>query len=143
MTTSIRWQVPGPLSADEARIARDLHRIGKFYVFLREIRHELFHEAFQAELAAAHRPRGTAPMPPAQLAMVLLLQAYDQAGDADAVITARMDLRWQLVLGCVGAEKAPVSQGVLVACRERLMAQNLHKRVVDRRVALAQQRGIF
>jgi hypothetical protein len=143
MTTSIRWQVPGPLSADEARIARDLHRIGKFYVFLREIRHELFDEAFQTELAAAYRPRGTAPVPPALLAMVLLLQAYDQVGDADAVITARMDLRWQLVLGCLGADKAPFSQGVLVAFRERLITRDLDKRLVDRTVALAQQRGGF
>jgi hypothetical protein len=29
-----------------------------------------------------------------------LLQAYDQVGDADAVVTAQMDRRWQLVLGC-------------------------------------------
>jgi hypothetical protein len=75
MATSIRWQVTGPLSADEARIARDLQRIGKFYVFLREIRLELFDEAFQAEFAAVYQPRGTAPVPPALLAMVLLLQA--------------------------------------------------------------------
>jgi hypothetical protein len=143
MATSIRWQVPGPLSAEEARIARDLHRIGKFYVFLREVRHELFDETFQAELAAAYQPRGTAPVPPALLAMVLLLQAYDQVGDADAVVTARMDLRWQLVLGCLGAEKAPFSQGVLVAFRERLIAHDLDKRLLDRTVALAQQRGRF
>ena len=38
--------------------------------FLREIRAELFDEAFQAELAAAYQPRGTAPVPPALLAMV-------------------------------------------------------------------------
>jgi Transposase DDE domain/Transposase domain (DUF772) len=143
MATSIRWQVPGPMSAEEARIARDLHRIGKFYVFLREIRHELFDEAFQAELAAAYQPRGTAPVPPALLAMVLLLQAYDQVGDADAVVTARMDLRWQLVLGCLGADKAPFSQGVLVAFRERLIAHDLDKRLVDRTVVLAQPRGGF
>ena len=74
MATTLRWQVPGPLSAEEARIARDLHRIGTFYVFLRDVRHELFDEAFQAELATAYPPRGTAP---ALLAMVLLLQAYD------------------------------------------------------------------
>lgn len=89
MATSIHWQVPGPLSAEEARLARDLQRIGKFYVFLRETRHLLFDEAFQAELAAVYQPRGTAPVPPALLAMVLLLQAYDQVGDADAVVTAR------------------------------------------------------
>ena len=45
-------------------MAAKLHRIGKFYVFLREIRAELFDEAFQAELAAAYQPRGTAPLPP-------------------------------------------------------------------------------
>src|SRR3954466_7918195 len=118
MPTPIRWQVPTPLTADEARVAQLLHRIGKFYVFLREIRHALFDEAFQSELAAVYQPRGTAPVPPALLAMVLLLQAYDQVGDAEAVLTARMDLRWQLVLGCLGAEKAPFSQGVLVAFRE-------------------------
>ena len=143
MATSIRWQVPGPLSPAEARIARDLHRIGKFYVFLREQRDALFDEAFQAELGAVYQPRGTAPVPPALLAMVLLLQAYDQVGDADAVVTARMDLRWQLVLGCLGAEQAPFSQGVLVAFRERLITHDLDKRLIDRTVALAQTRGGF
>lgn len=143
MATSIRWHVPGPLSAEEVQIARDLHRIGKFYVFLRETRHELFDDAFQAELAAVYQPRGTAPVPPALLAMVLLLQAYDQVGDADAVVTARMDLRWQLVLGCLGATKAPFSQGVLVAFRERLITHDLDKRLIDRTIALAQQRGGF
>ena len=88
MATSIRWSVPEPLNADEVQVARDLQRIGKFYVFLRTIRHELFDEAFQAELAAGYQPRGTAPVPPALLAMVLLLQAYDQVGDAEAVVSA-------------------------------------------------------
>ena len=111
--------------AEEKRIAQALHRIGKFYVFLREIRAELFDDAFQAELATAYQPRGTAPVPPALLAMVLLLQAYDQVGDAEAVVTAHLDPRWQLALGCVGATKAPFSQGVLVTFRDRLIAHDL------------------
>jgi hypothetical protein len=42
-----------------------LHRTGKFYVFLREIRHELFDGRLEAELAKAYKkPRGTAPLPP-------------------------------------------------------------------------------
>jgi transposase len=90
----------------EARVAQALHRIGKFYVFLRSVRAELFDEAFQAELATVYQPRGTAPVPPALLAMVMLLQAYDQVGDAEAVVTAQLDPRWQLVLGCLGARKA-------------------------------------
>ncbi len=102
MPTSIRWACPAELTAEEARVAQALHRIGKFYVFLREVRAELFDNAFQAELATVYQPRGTAPVPPALLAMVTLLQAYDQVGDADAVVTAQMDTRWQLVLDCLG-----------------------------------------
>jgi hypothetical protein len=33
-----------------------------------------------------------------------------------------MDRRWQLVLGCLGADKAPFSQGVLPQFRERIEA---------------------
>jgi hypothetical protein len=69
MPTPIRWQVPKELSAAEARVAQKLRRIGKFYVFLREIRAELFDETFEAELAAAYHPRGVAPLPPALLGM--------------------------------------------------------------------------
>jgi IS5 family transposase len=143
MPTPIRWACPTELTADEVRVAQALHRIGKFYVFLREVRGELFDEAFQAELAAVYHPRGTAPVPPALLAMVLLLQAYAQVGDAEAVVTARVDQRWQLVLGCLGATKAPFSQGVLSKFRERLIAHDLDRRLVDRTVALAKQRGGF
>src|SRR5215207_1877131 len=117
MPTSIRWQVPTTLTADEARVAQMLRRIGKFYVFLREIRAELFDDAFQAELAAAYQPRGVAPLPPALLAMVTLLQAYTQVGDAEAVVAAELDPRWQMALGCLGASQAPFSQGALVKFR--------------------------
>ena len=71
-----------------------------------------------------YRPRGTQPIPPALLAMVRLLQAYEQVGDAEAVENATVDLRWQLVLGCMGADRAPFSQGALVAYRERLIAHD-------------------
>ena len=143
MPTPIRWSVPSALTAGETQLAKKLHRIGKFYVFLREIRAELFDDAFQAELAAAYQPRGTAPLPPALLAMVTLLQAYDQVSDAEAVVTAEVDQRWQLVLGCLGATHAPFSQGVLVKFRTRLIAHNLDQRLLDRTVALAKQTGRF
>lgn len=131
------------MSPDEVRVAAKLRRIGKFYVFLREIRTELFDDAFQAQLAAVYRPRGTAPVPPALLAMVTLLQAYDQVGDAEAVVTAQVDRRWQLVLGCLGSDTAPFSQGVLVKFRARLIAHNLDQALLDRTVALAKQRDDF
>jgi hypothetical protein len=143
MPTPIRWTVPLELSAEESAVARKLHRIGKFYVFLRTIRSELFDETFQTELAAVYQPRGTRPIPPALLAMALLLQAYDQVGDAEAVVSAAVDPRWQLALGCLGAERAPFSQGTLVAFRERLIAHDLDKRLLDKTVALAKARGGF
>lgn len=143
MQTSIRWACPTELTADERRVAQALHRIGKFYVFLREVRAELFDEAFQAELAAVYQPRGTAPVPPALLAMVTLLQAYDQVGDADAVVTAQMDKRWQLVLDCLGTTEAPFSQGVLVTFRERMIAHDLDRTLLARTIALAKRTGKF
>jgi hypothetical protein len=44
-------------------VAQELHRTGKFFLFLRAVRAELFDEEFQTELAAAYQPRGTSPMP--------------------------------------------------------------------------------
>ncbi len=143
MPTLIRWQVPIELSPEEARVTAVLHRAGKFYVFLRAVRAELFDEAFQSELAAVYQPRGTAPLPAALLAMVTVLQAYDQVSDVEAVVSARVDQRWQLVLGCLGASRAPFSQGALVKFRERMIAHNLDQRLLDRTVALAKQSGRF
>jgi len=143
MPTPIRWQVPIELSVEEARVAAVLHRTGKFYVFLRSIRAELFDDAFQAALAAVYQPRGTAPLPGALLAMVTLLQAYTQVSDADAVVAAQVDQRWQLVLGCLGATEAPFSQGALVKFRERMIAHDLDRALLDRTVTLAKQTGQF
>jgi hypothetical protein len=67
------WDVPVALSTQESKVAQRLHRIGKFYVFLRETRHELCEARFAVELAKTDKkPRGTAPIPPALLAMVTL-----------------------------------------------------------------------
>jgi IS5 family transposase len=143
MPTPIRWSIPTALSEAESALAGKLQRSGKFYVFLRHIRAELFDDAFQAELGAVYRPRGTQPLPPALLAMALLLQAYDQVGDAEAVENAAVDPRWQLALGCLGAARAPFSQGALVAFRDRLIAHDLDKRLLDKTVALAKARGGF
>ena len=140
----MHWDVPIALNAQERNVVKRLHRIGKFYVFLREIRHELFDARFEAELTKAYKtPRGTPPLPPALLAMVTLLQAYDQVGDADAVVTASMDKRWQLVLGTLGDEDAPFSHGALVAFRARLIAHDLDRQLVLRTVELAKTSGKF
>lgn len=139
------WDVPEEMSSQEKEIAKHLKRIGKFYVFLRKIRHELFDEAFQQRLWQAYAPRGTAPLPPALLAMVTLLQAYDGRGDADAVVTAKLDRRWQLVLGTLRDDiiEAPFSQGSLVRFRKRIIAAGLDQVLIERTIELAKNSGLF
>lgn len=137
------WNIPSEMSAEEQRIAGRLHRVGKFYVFLREMLPVLFDDEFQAELEAVYKPRGQAPLPAALLATVTLLQAYDQVSDANAVTTAEMDRRWQLVLGNMGTEKAPFSQGALVDFRNRIVEFNLDQKLLDRTVTVAKQSGKF
>ena len=138
------WEVPEELTPREKRVASELDRIGKFYVFLRKVRHRLFDDAFQEKLKGMYGTvRGNKPLPPAMLAMVTLLQAYDGRGDADAVVTAKMDKRWQLVLGNLGEDDAPFSQGVLPSFRNRLEEHDLDEALVLRTVELARETGLF
>ena len=78
-------------------------------------------------------------MPPALLALVTLLQAYTGASDAEAVEAAVMDRRWQLVLDCLDCADAPFSTGTLVAFRERLIAAEMDRRLIERTVEVAAQ----
>lgn len=139
------WNPPTELSASEQQICARLKRVGRFFAFLRRHRHELFDADFQRELAGMYsgKPRGTAPKPPALLATVTLLQAYDRKSDAAAVEQAVFDKRWQMVLDCLGAERPPFSQGVLVDFRRRLISHGLDKRLVERTVELAAESGGF
>lgn len=139
----MRWNVPKELTTEERRLVGRMRRKSKFYVFLREIRGELFDEVFEAELMGAYKPRGQKPVPPALLAMVSLLQAYTGLSDADAVDEAEMDQRWQLVLGTLGQEEAPFGQGSLPRFRSRLAEHDLDRRLVERTVELAKKTGAF
>jgi hypothetical protein len=140
-----RWSFPIELSRREELVCKRLKRTGRLFAFLRRHRHELFDEAFQRELAQMYSdaPRGMQPLPPALLAMVTLLQAYEQKSDAAAVEEAVFDLRWQMVLDCMGAEEPAFSQGVLVDFRRRLTAHDMDKRLLQRTVELAQKTGDF
>jgi len=143
MSSSRRWKVPDKLTSEEKQLVARMRRKSRFYVFLREIRGQLFDDEFQEELARAYSPRGQDPVPPALLAMVSLLQAYTGVSDADAVDEAEMDMRWQLVLGTLGESKAPFGQGSLPRFRERLIEHELDQRLLDRTVALAKESGRF
>ncbi len=139
------WSPEIEISDLEKFICSRLKRTGKLFVFLREIRDKLFTHKFQDELnnMYASHPRGKPPIPPALLAMVTLLQAYEQKSDAAAVEESVFDQRWQMVLGCFGAKKPLFSQGVLVDFRNRLIAYGLDKRLLERTVELAKETGSF
>ena len=132
------WQPPVDLLPTEEPVARRVRR-ATLFVFLRSHRHTLFDAAFQEELAALYedRTRGHPPVPPARLALATLLQAYTGASDAEAVEAAVMDRRWQLALDCLDCTDAPYSVGTLVAFRERLIAADLDRRLIERTVELA------
>jgi Transposase DDE domain/Transposase domain (DUF772) len=139
------WNPPIALTPEEQKIAARTRKTRKFFVFLRERRHELLDATFQATLAATYsaEPGGKEPVDAGLLALATLLQAYCHVGDQDAVELTVMDKRWQLVLDCLGAELPPFSQGTLCNFRMRLMAHNLDKTLLERTIALAEQTGGF
>jgi hypothetical protein len=114
-------------------------RRAKLFVFLRGHRHELFDEVFQLELARAYvdSPKGQPPVPPAQLALATILQAYTRVSDDEVIEATVMDRRWQLVLDCMGAAEPPFSKGTLVGFRARLIEHDLDRRLIERTVDLA------
>lgn len=136
-----RWQPSPTLSRQEQFLMKRLTRTRKLFGFLREHRHELFDDAFQAELESMYRDTGAGkePVPPARLAMALLMQAYHGMSDAEAVEMTVVDLRWQMVLDCLGASEPAFSQGALYAFRERLIAHDMDRRLLERTTELARQ----
>src|SRR5688572_6008089 len=137
------WRPPVELTADERAVVGRMKQKSRLFVFLRTWRHELVDEAFQAELAAAYGGRGKPPAPPAQLALATILQAYTGLSDEDVIEEVTTDRRWQLVLDCLDAPRAPFGKGTLWRFRQLLMRADLDRRLVERTVAVAQQRGGF
>jgi hypothetical protein len=140
-----RWNPPTTLSTREARVRKRVGSKRKLFGFLCDHRHELFDEEFQDELERMYRDSGAGkdPVAPALLAMALLLQGYSKASDAEAVELAACDARWQLVLGCLGDEDAPFSQGALFYFRQRLIDHDMDRVLLERTRELAKQTGAF
>src|SRR6266516_5760549 len=134
-----RWRPSQVFTKQEQFILKRLEKKRKLIGFLRKHRHEIFDDDFQAELEGMYRGTGAGkePVPPALLAMALVLQGYLGMSDSDAVEATVLDLRWQLVLDCLGATEPPFSQGALPAFRERLIAHDMDRRVLERTVELA------
>ena len=139
-----RWQPPVEPSAAEHAILNRIRR-AKLFIFLRHHRHALFSDAFQQELATLYQdaPQGQPPVPPAQLALALILQAYTGVSDDEVIEATTMDRRWQLVLDCLDTQTPPFSKGTLVTFRARLLAHHLDRRLLERTVELAATTGAF
>lgn len=138
MVTS--WKPPVELSFREQKIAK---RCGKrrVFVFLRELRHRIFDDEMQSKLHAAYERAER--VSPAQLALATLLQAALGVPDHEVVELTVMDLRWQMVLDCLGAEEPVFSQGTLFNFRHRLIEHGLDRELLDKTVLLARETGGF
>ena len=138
------WQPPIELSSSEQAIMKRIKR-AKLFIFLREHRHELFTEAFQQELATLYQAstRGQPPLPPAQLALATILQAYTGASDDEVIEATTMDRRWQLVLDCLDVEEPPFSKGTLIGFRNRLIESQMDRRLIERTLEMARETGAF
>lgn len=142
-----RWTPEVKCSEREERLLKLAGRSRKLFVFLREHRHELFAEAFQAELEGMYRDsgQGDEPQPPALLCMGVLLQAYLQVSDAEAVRLSATDRCWRLVLGTLAQDddKPAFSQGGLQQLRQRLIRHDMDRRLLERTVELAKETRAF
>jgi hypothetical protein len=136
------WNPPISLSAQEEKVAKRIRK-AKLFVFLRQIRHELFDSEFQTELATVFKDSsvGLCPLPPAQLALAIILQAYTGVSDEEAMEAIEMDRRWQLVLDCLDCEQPPFGKGTLVRFRALLMSKSFDRRLIEKTIALAQKQG--
>jgi hypothetical protein len=140
-----RWRPRGSVTKQEEALLRRLRRTRKLFAFLRDQRHELFDEGFQAELESMYRDTGAgaSPVPPALLAMATLLQCYHGMSDAEAVELTVVDLRWQMVLDRIGSADAAFSQGTLREFRERLIRTEMDRRLLERTVEFARRTKAF
>jgi hypothetical protein len=132
------WNPPVALSKQEEVLMKRLTRVRALFGFFRKKRHELFDARLQSRLLDMYRQTGAGdpPHPPAMMAMAVLLQGYVGASDAEAVELTLVDLRWQMVLGCLGASTPPFSQGALQAFRERLIAHEMDREILERTVTM-------
>lgn len=86
---------------------------------------------------------GEEPLPPGMMCIATLLQGYVQASDAEAVELTVMDARWQLVLDCLGATEPAFSQGALKNFRDRLIAHDMDRRLLEKTVEVAKRTRAF
>src|SRR4028118_1753555 len=138
------WHPPIELSDPESLIIKRIKR-AKLFTFLRLNRSLIFNNEFQEELATIFKDStvGHSPVPPAQLALAIILQAYLGISDDEVIEEMMMDQRWQLVLDCLNCEIPPLGKATLVRFRKGLIKKELDQCLIDRTVEIATQKGGF
>ncbi|MCP4967919.1 MAG: IS1182 family transposase [bacterium] len=137
--TIAQWNPRTRTTKQEDLLLKRSRKKRKLFAFLREHRAQLFDDAFQEELARMYRDTGAGKdaAPPAQMAMALVMQGYLGLSDSDAVEATVIDLRWQMVLDCLGATAPAFSQGALFDFRQRMIAHDMDRRLLERTAELA------
>jgi hypothetical protein len=140
-----RWVPSRTYTRQETAILKSLRRTRKLFAFLRDHRHELFDDEMQSALEAMYRDTGAGkdPVCPARLAMAALMQGYLGVSDAEAVQLTMVDLRWQMVLDCLGNTEEAFSQGAFQEFRQRLIRHDMDRVVLEKTIALARTTQAF
>src|SRR6478609_3937607 len=109
-----------------------------FYGWLASQRGALFRDEDFAQLYVL--TNGRPSVPPSLLATALVLQTYAGVSDEEARQRATYDLRWKVALG-VEVDARPFAKSTLQEFRAQLLVHHEQRRVFERSLALAQQRG--
>ena len=86
---------------------------------------------------------GKSPVPPALMAMATLVQAYLGVSDAEMVELTVVDLRVQMVLDQLGADRLHSRRGRWSTSGDRLIRADLDRRLLERTVELARDTAGF
>jgi len=140
-----RWAPSQAYTRQEAAILKSLRRTRKLFAFLRDHRHELFDDEMQGALEGMYRDTGAGkdPVCPARMAMAALMQGYLGVSDAEAVQLTMVDLRWQMVLDCLGNTEEAFSQGAFQEFRQRLIRHDMDRVLLEKTIALARTTQAF
>jgi hypothetical protein len=77
------------------------------------------------------------------MAMAMLVQGYLGVSDAEMVVMTMVDMRVQMVLDCFNVDEPPFAQGTFQNFRERMIAHDMDRRLLERTVELARKTKEF
>lgn len=139
------WNPSRTYTRQEQVLLKSLRRTRKLFAFLRDHRRELFDDEMQTALEAMYRDTGAGkqPVSPAMMAMAALMQGYLGVSDAEAVQLTMVDLRWQMVLDCLGRTEEAFSQGAFQEFRQRLIRNDMDRRLLEKTIEVARHSKAF